>query len=386
MLAKLAEEIIPASPLPGMGPVDLSLELPEGVSWTPCSSRLCLVNSPPSCSGTNHVWSSPVPNPNEPNSALTYYVQYGSKIDRRLRVTAALLTQILSEPAFNVLRTKEQLGYIVAASAWSAPGDNDAGLRIVVQSERGPVYLEERVEAFLDHMKGVIELMTDEEFAEQKNGLERKWREVAKNLNEEVSRFWAEIDSGYLDFLRRKPSPFSFCRTVCRILTQPIGIEDAEFLKTISKQDVLSLFLSRVHPSSKTRSKLSTHLQSRKPRPKHISRAAANAFAVVVQENDIQVEEDDWCSSLFADGEPTEVQFSSYWKGVLADAPEGTSDRVLAALPHLLEHFPAEKDAQGSLAKDVIHIDDIQAFKKSLKVSEYPKPLVAWDNTLTSKF
>jgi insulysin len=92
---------------------------------------------------------------------------------------------------------------------WSAPGDNDAGLRILVQSERGPLYLEERVEAFLDHMKGVIELMADEEFAEQKNGLERKWREVAKNLNEEVSGFWAHIDSGYLDFLRRRPSSFA---------------------------------------------------------------------------------------------------------------------------------------------------------------------------------
>jgi insulysin len=87
---------------------------------------------------------------------------------------------------------------------WTAPGDNEAGLRIVIQSERGPVYLEERVEAFLDHMKGVIESMTDEQFAEQKSGLERKWREAPKNLNEEVSRHWAHIDSGYLDFLRRK--------------------------------------------------------------------------------------------------------------------------------------------------------------------------------------
>ena len=73
-----------------------------------------------------------------------------------------------------------------------------------MQSERGPVYLEGRVEAFLDYMKGVIELMTDEEFAEQKQGLERKWREIAKNLEEEVSRFWTHIDSGYLDFSRRK--------------------------------------------------------------------------------------------------------------------------------------------------------------------------------------
>jgi insulysin len=207
-LAKMTEEIIPVSPLQGLAPVDLSLELPQGMSSY--SSRVYLVGKP-SYSGTNHVWSYPVHNPNEPNSALTYYVHYGSKIDRRLRVTAALLTQIVSEPAFNILRTKEQLGYIVGAGMWAAPGDNNVGLRIVVQSERGPVYLEERVEAFLDHMKGVIELMTDEEFVEQKNGLERKWREVVKNLNEEVNVFWAHIDSGYLDFLRRKHLLVSQC-------------------------------------------------------------------------------------------------------------------------------------------------------------------------------
>ena len=200
-LAKLTEEIIPTSPLSGMGPVDLSLQLPEG---TICCLRSCWFDNLWSCLGTNHVWSSPVPNPNEPNSALTYYVHYGSKVDRHVRVVSALLTQILSEPAFDTLRTKEQLGYIVGASTWTAPGDNEAGLRIVVQSERGPVYLEGRVEAFLGHMKSVIELMTDEQFVEQKNGLERKWREVAKNMNEEASRFWAQIDSGYLDFSRRK--------------------------------------------------------------------------------------------------------------------------------------------------------------------------------------
>ena len=200
-LAKLTEEIIPASPLPGIGPVDLSLQLPEGTFY---SLRNCLFDNLWPRSGTNHVWTTPVPNPNEPNSALTYYVHFGSKVDRHLRVVSALLTQILSEPAFDTLRTKEQLGYIVAANSWNALGDNETGLRIVVQSERSPVYLEGRVDAFLDHMTSVIEFMTDEEFAEQKNGLERKWREVAKNLNEEVNRFWAQIDSGYLDFSRRK--------------------------------------------------------------------------------------------------------------------------------------------------------------------------------------
>ena len=154
--------------------------------------------------GSNHVWSIPVPNPNEPNSSLSYYVHFGPLIDQRLRVVSVLLTQILSEPAFNVLRTKEQLGYIVSASQWVAPGANESGLRIVVQSERGPIYLEERIEAFLEHMKGVIEAMSEDEFLEQKAGLERRWTEAPKNLSEEVNRHWAHIDSGYLDFLRRE--------------------------------------------------------------------------------------------------------------------------------------------------------------------------------------
>ena len=103
-----------------------------------------------------------------------------------------------------------------------------------------------------------------------------------------------------------------------------------------------------------------------------------------MQAHDIKIEDADWSASLFADGEPTETQFSAFWKKELVDVPEGTSDRLFAALPHLSEHFPAEKDAQGSLVEDVTHIDDILAFKKSLKVSEYPKPLVAWNDMLTS--
>jgi insulysin len=151
---------------------------------------------------SNFVFSSPIPNPNQANSALTYYVHFGSIVDQRLRVISALVTQILSEPAFNVLRTQEQLGYIVSCSPWSLAGASEKGLRIVVQSERPPAYLEERVEAFLDGMKGTIKTMSDEEFAEQKNGLEKKWLEAEKSLADETSRFTVHVNSGHWDFLR----------------------------------------------------------------------------------------------------------------------------------------------------------------------------------------
>lgn len=157
-----------------------------------------------SITGSNLVWSSAVPNPNEPNSSLTFYLHFGSTSSPQLRVLSALLIQITSEPAFNVLRTREQLGYIVSCTPWTSVGDSETGMRIVVQSERVPVYLEERVELFLDEMKEKLSSMTDEEFEQQKSGLEKRWREAVKNMSEETNRYWPQIDNGYLDFYRSK--------------------------------------------------------------------------------------------------------------------------------------------------------------------------------------
>ena len=157
------------------------------------------------------VWSAPLPNLNQPNSALTYYLHFGSVVDQKLRIVSALMTQILSEPAFNVLRTREQLGYIVSCTSWHLPGASQKGLRIVIQSEKKPGYLEERVEAFLEEMKTELEEMTDEEFESHKTGLGKKWLEADKNLYEEASRLLAEISTGHLDFLKRRCS--TFCLT-----------------------------------------------------------------------------------------------------------------------------------------------------------------------------
>lgn len=126
-------------------------------------------------------------------------------------------------------------------------------------------------------------------------------------------------------------------------------------------------------------------MQSQKPQSKHVSRAAADAFALAVQEHGTQIEGIDWNASLYADGEPTETQFSAFWRDALVKSPAETSDKVFAVLPHLLEQFPAQKDAQGSLSENVIHIKDIVAFRKSLKVSENPGPLVAWNDLPTPR-
>jgi len=160
--------------------------------------------------GSNFVLSSPVPNPNQANSSLTYFTYYGPVADQKLRVTSSLLTQILSEPCFNVLRTREQLGYIVNCADWTLSGSSERGLRIVVQSEKKPGYLEERVEAFLDEMKEKLETMSDAEFVSYRSGIEKKWLEADKNLGEETIRYFLQVQSGHWDFLRSMKPTWTF--------------------------------------------------------------------------------------------------------------------------------------------------------------------------------
>jgi insulysin len=137
------------------------------------------------------------------NSAVTYYMHIGDTSDPRTRVITALLSQLLAEPAFNVLRTQETLGYIVSSGLMMLPRDTHTGLRIFLQSERKPAYCEERIEAFLSGQRGRLESMTQEEFAEQKEGLKRKWLERLKNLRDETNRYWKYVEAGHHDFYRR---------------------------------------------------------------------------------------------------------------------------------------------------------------------------------------
>lgn len=320
--------------------------------------------------GSNHVWTTVVPNVNEPNSALSYYTHLGSFLEPRLRVTSALMTQIMAEPAFNVLRTREQLGYIVSCSQMISVGESNLGLRIVVQSERGPMYLEERVEAFLDEMKEKLEEMADAEFKEQQTGLERRWREAAKNLGEETNRYWGHIDSGYLDFLRRE--------------------HDASLVKTITRQDVISLFLSRVHPSSRTRAKFSIQLHSQKPRPKKVSLAAMEAFESILLERGVVIDGQKWREDLMVEGEPFLTQCSAYWADILMKQEPNvsgeTKQELLAALQTLVERYPAQADDAGKLKDAVRLIEDPKAFKAALRRAGPPSPLVKWDDLTLAKF
>lgn len=61
-----------------------------------------------------------------------------------------LLTQIISEPCFNILRTKEQLGYIVFSGIRRTNGVQ--GLRVIIQSDKHPKHVEKRIDEFMNTM------------------------------------------------------------------------------------------------------------------------------------------------------------------------------------------------------------------------------------------
>ena len=88
-----------------------------------------------------------VPNKTEMNSGIDSYIAIGLTKDVRQRAHVELFAQIVREPAFDQLRTKEQLGYLV----WSGTriGSTHMGFHVAIQSERKPEYLESRIDSFL---------------------------------------------------------------------------------------------------------------------------------------------------------------------------------------------------------------------------------------------
>ncbi|CAL7937409.1 unnamed protein product [Xylocopa violacea] len=149
-----------------------------------------------------------------------------------------LLAQILSEPCFTTLRTKEQLGYIIFSGVRRTNGAQ--GLRIIVQSDRHPKYVEQRINVFLNFMVQYISSMTEEEFNTHKESLAVRRLEKPKQLNTLSAMFWGEISTQQYNFDRA-------------------NIEVA-YLRTITKEQILKFYKEMLQ--SDLQHKLSVHVLS----------------------------------------------------------------------------------------------------------------------------
>ncbi|MFT7806061.1 insulin-degrading enzyme isoform X2 [Arapaima gigas] len=138
------------------------------------------------------------------NCGIEIYYQTDMQ-NTRENMLLELFCQIISEPCFNTLRTKEQLGYIVFSGPRRANGVQ--GLRFIIQSEKAPHYLESRVEAFLQTMEKCVEDMSEEAFQKHIQALAIRRLDKPKKLAAECAKYWGEIISQQYNFDRGETLP-----------------------------------------------------------------------------------------------------------------------------------------------------------------------------------
>ena len=133
------------------------------------------------------------------SSCIENYYQCGLQ-DTRNNMLLELFSQIINEDCYNQLRTKEQLGYIVFSGVRRSNGAQ--GLRVIVQSDRHPNYLDQRIETFISSLEEKLQKMEETEFQQHVEALASKRLEKPKKLGVRNGRFWSEILSQHYNFDR----------------------------------------------------------------------------------------------------------------------------------------------------------------------------------------
>jgi insulysin len=155
-------------------------------------------------------------NPDEVNSAIEnlYFIgrmegvliedKSGRSYDRiRIEALGKIVVQLINEPAFDELRTKEQLGYLVH-SGLNKIGDL-LSVQVIIQSNhKDPPYLDQSIETFLINYREKLISLTQDELDTNKKSVCDELLEKYKNLNNETSAHWEEIKSGTYFFDRNK--------------------------------------------------------------------------------------------------------------------------------------------------------------------------------------
>ncbi|EGU72047.1 hypothetical protein FOXB_17444, partial [Fusarium oxysporum f. sp. conglutinans Fo5176] len=148
--------------------------------------------------GSNYVFRKTLKDPKNVNHCVETWFYVGSREDRDVRTKTLLLEQMLSEPAFDQLRTKEQLGYIV----WRGTRDfkTTCGFRFLIQSEMTAEFLDSRIEAFLMRYADTLEKMSETEFEGHKQSLIVQRLEMFQTLDAESVHHFTQITNEYYDF------------------------------------------------------------------------------------------------------------------------------------------------------------------------------------------
>lgn len=217
----------------GLKPQELVEKKVRSCFWLPRPSEYALVRE--------------LPDEDNINNAIEYRLQICGCTELRKRTALQILGQIFKEPTFDQLRTKEQLGYIVAC--YARPIRYTLWLRFIIQSEECTEYLESRIESLFPQLEKLLENMSDAEYKKHVDSVIATNLEKFKSLREEANSYWGNISTGYYDFSRRA--------------------ETAAIARDLPKSEVIELFNEFVSKESDNRAKFVVHLKAKtqtKPR------------------------------------------------------------------------------------------------------------------------
>ncbi|GMF28363.1 unnamed protein product [Phytophthora fragariaefolia] len=204
----------------------------------PSSKRYWLGRQVKLSCGVHYIYKCVHPNPDNANCAVNCTYQIGAEnyIDR---AKLALFSQIVDEPLFDQLRTKEQLGYTV----YSTPsrGNGVQSFKIVVQSNVAPPeFIEQRIETFWTEFRNTIANMSDSHLQKHIQSVVKGYIEKPKNQEEEVQALLVEIANHQYEFGRKAKL--------------------AKLVRTLQLYDVLQFFDDYIRPGGAMRKKLSVHI------------------------------------------------------------------------------------------------------------------------------
>lgn len=168
--------------------------------------------------------------PTQSNSAVEIYFQVG-KDNVYDRVLVDLLIEIMNEPLYNQIRTKDQFGYHVSCdSRWTS---GIIGIQIVVVSSIKTVNeIKDRIEKFLIDFRQILIDLTDDDFIGHVIGLANEKLNMFNSLSEETSHLWEEIRNGRYQW--------------------EVDRDEVICLKTITKEHVLKAYDNWISPVNKT--------------------------------------------------------------------------------------------------------------------------------------
>ncbi|KAJ1297238.1 hypothetical protein BS78_01G362300 [Paspalum vaginatum] len=192
--------------------------------------------------GANFVRSVRVKNDLEENSVVEVYFPIEQDVGNeatRLRAITDLFSSIIEEPCFDQLRTKEQLGYTVGSS----PRMTYRLLAYcfqVMSSKYSPVYLQSRIDNFIDGLSALLDKLDEETFEHHRSGLIADKLEKDPSLSYQTGDYWSQIvDKRYMFDMPKL---------------------EAEELRTVQKADVIAWYNTYIRSSAPKRRRLAIHV------------------------------------------------------------------------------------------------------------------------------